>query len=280
MASPDLNVFCHGNHQAIDNVATAFRDYQPTSGFDRTAVRRWLANFAPEHWPIALKLAQGIHYYGMSQIHGLVASLHSLVEQKRQALGVRRSSVIYLPFGRTEESGGEILRYYRNVNRRHVKGSQITSLSEIQGELVRRPDSTVFFLDDFVGTGDQVCRGWRDVISQVVPEYVRCFLAVIAASTSGITQVEDETPLEVICVHPLGARHQLTKSACRGLSSGDRKVIEDYCQAAGNMPLGYGDLGLMLSFAYGTPNNTISAIRGSKKQKPFVGLLPGWEDLA
>jgi len=279
MPSADIDVFCHENHDAINSLAVLFRDYWPTQGFDRSSVRRWLANFSPAHWPIALKLAQQIQYYDINRIHGLVGSLHALVERKRKQLGFKRSSVLYLPFGRTEESGAQILRCYRQVNKRHVQVSQLTSLPEIKGQLATRKHPTVFFLDDFVGTGNQVCTGWREVVSQIIPEYVPCFLAVIAASTEGIRRIEAETPLEVVCVHTIGARLQLTKSACRGLSTEDRKVITNYCVKAQNMPLGFGNLGLMLSFAYGTPNNTISAIRGSQKQSPFVGLLPGWNDL-
>ena len=280
MALVDLDVFCQQNHQEIDDLAQVFGDYEPTRGFDRSLVRRWLENFDPGHWALALKLARRIQYYGKSQIHGLVVNLYKLVEQKKEAMGVDDSAAFYLPFGRTEESGAEVLRSYRNVNRLRSYSSQFVSLSEIQGKLIRSESPVLFFLDDFVGTGNQVCTGWRQMISQVVPEYIPCFLAVIAASAEGIRRVERETPMEVICVHSLGSRSQLTKTKCRGLSAQERTIIRRYCDKARNMPLGYGNLALLLSFAHGTPNNTISVIRGSKKQKPFVGLLPDWEDLA
>jgi hypothetical protein len=74
-------------------------------------------------------------------------------------------------------------------------------------KLFGNPKAVVFFLDDFIGTGKQVCGVWTETISQVVFEYQPMYLAVVAALREGITRVEAETPLKIIPVHTLGGRY-------------------------------------------------------------------------
>jgi hypothetical protein len=116
-------------------------------------------------------------------------------------------------------------------------------------------------------------------LSQLVPEYKEIYLAVVAAMPDGARKVESSTPFRVLCVHTISTQYQLMSPTNQAFSDPERTTICRYSKVAGNMPLGYGDLGLLLSFAYGTPNNALSVIRGSKGQKPWRGLLPGWKDL-
>jgi hypothetical protein len=136
-----------------------------------------------------------------------------------------------------------------------------------------------FFLDDFIGTGKQVSDFWNEELYQYIPEYIPMYLAVIAACSVGVARIEAETPLKVIAVHTIPNRHYLMHSANSSFSGGEKTTIKNYCEKAGNEPLGFGGLGLLVSFAYGTPNNAVSVIRGSARQKPWSGLLPRWEDL-
>jgi hypothetical protein len=113
----------------------------------------------------------------------------------------------------------------------------------------------------------------------IVPDYIPAYLVLVAAHRTGIQRIESETPLKLFPVHTLGPREQLMESACRHFSAQEKNTIKRYCDESGNEPLGFGDLGLLVSFSYGTPNNSVSVIRGSKRQSPWRGLLPRYEDL-
>jgi len=228
---------------------------------------------------IAVKLAKALTYYSMHSLTGLMRSLKETIDAQINLEPVERSSVFYVPLGRLEESGSDIVRRFRNANRLHSQKSQFKEVIELQDVLIKVQSPVFVFMDDFVGTGKQVSDTWRDSLSQVVPEFIPMYLAVVAAFKEGIKKIEAETPLRVLCVHPLGTRVQLMESAFLVLSKHEKATVKAYCDKAGNQPLGFGDRGLLVSFAYGTPNNTISVIRGSKGQDPWLGLLPTWEDL-
>jgi hypothetical protein len=226
-----------------------------------------------------VKLAGAVAYYSTSQIAALMRPMKQLVDVQIQSESATPHSVFYVPLGRTGESGTDILRRFRNVNRLHTIQQQIVTLIELPKIIFKVETPVVFFFDDFIGTGKTVSDAWHETISQVVPEYIPMYLTVLAAFRDGIKRVEGETPIHVLPVHTLGQKHQLMESACHHFSSQERSTLRRYCHTVGNLPLGFGDHGLLVSFAYGTPNNTISVIRGSEKQNPWRGLLPSWEDI-
>ena len=271
--------FCQQHEQGLTEVAGRFADYQPLPGVDRARLRSWLDQFSPEHWGLALKLAGAIHYYSIQGINALMRELHGLINQQIDSEGVPRNRVYYVPFGSSEESGAGILRSFRNVNRLHRAQKRFVETRDIPKILLNDDDPVVFFLDDFVGTGNQVSNAWRQTISEIVPEHLRLYLAVVACTAQGAERIEASTPLRVIAVHSIGPRHQLMAAENTTLSEQEKHTIRSYCEKVGNQPLGFGDKGLLVSFAYGTPNNTISVIRGSKGQHPWAGLLPPWGDL-
>jgi len=279
MPSNNFERFCEENLDALDILCAQFADYAPKQGFNVAHLRAWLHQFHAQHRPLAIKLAKAIEYYSTDQITGLMRPLKKLIDEHIVTEGATPKSVFYVPFGSADESGGDILRRYRNVNKLHGLKQQFVTLIELPEKLFHENKPVVFFFDDFIGTGKQVTDGWTATISQVIPDYIPIYLAVVAGLQDGIKRVENETKFHVLCVHTLGARNQLMESACRQFSNQEKNTLKRYCDDAGNHPLGFGDHGLLVSFAYGTPNNSISVIRGSKKQSPWRGLLPNWQDL-
>jgi len=270
--------FCEEHLSELDELAGRFGDYEPVD-VDIARLRLWLKQFGAQHRILALKLAKILSYYAVDRLNGVMPTLYKLIEQQIAGEDAKPAEVFYVPWGRTGESGEHIVRCFRLVNRLQRSGNRFINRAEVIERTVRLENPVVFFLDDFVGTGKQVCEGWRDIVSQIVPERVKTYLAVVAAFKEGVDCIESETPLRVLAVHTLGPRLQLMESACTSFSRGDKNTIKRYCEDAGNQPLGFGDRGLLVSFAYGTPNNSISVIRGSEKQRPWLGLLPLWEDL-
>ena len=274
----DFNSFCADHSDEIAELADRFSDYEPFS-VQIPFVMGWLKQFQAQHRNLALKLAKRLRYYGTSQIHGLMPRAFEILKEQLNAQTAELNQAIFAPLGRIGESGPDIARRFRNANNLSSRQSQFVELPRLSEAVFKANQPTVVFLDDFVGTGKQVSDAWRDVLSSIVPEFVPMYLLVVAAYSDGIRRVERKTPIKVLHVHLLGGRDQLLSSANQSLSNSEKNAIRNYCEKAGNQPLGFGDLGALVSFAYGTPNNTISVIRGSEKQRPWKGLLPRWEDL-
>ena len=279
MSGSDLDVYCASNQKTIHELAERFVDYQPLRGGSRQQFVAWLGQFSAQHRDLALTLARKVEYYGTHRITEGAIAMRGLVDQQIEAEQLAPASVLYVPAGRSAESGGEILRRYRTANRLHSRKHQFVEVHQLTEALVAIPHPGVFFLDDFIGTGKQVSNYWRDVLCQIVPDYLPLYLAVIAGFRDGIKKVEDNTPLKVIPVHTLDGRHELLGSANQAFNSAQKTTLRRYCEVWGNNPLGFGEIGALVSFAHGTPNNAPSVVRGSERQTPKCGLLPGWEDL-
>jgi hypothetical protein len=279
MVPGQFEEFLRENQEQVDALLLKFGDYEPVNGFDKAHLTTWLAQFQPQHRSGALKLAESIRYFGIDSINTLMPRVHSLISDQISQENADANSVFYVPFGSTGDSGEDIVRRYKTVNKLQRLQNQFISKVQLLDRIVKADNPVVFFLDDFVATGKQVSDYWQQELHQYVLEYVPMYLAVIAARSDGIKRIEAESPLKVLSVHTIGNRHCLLHSANTDLSNSEKLAVHNYCKKAGNQPLGFGDLGLLVSFAYGTPNNTISAIRGSERQRPWRGLLPRWEDL-
>jgi len=275
----DIDAFYRDNQQHIDQLVASFTDYSPVS-VDRSRVLAWLDQFPTDHWSLVLRLAQAIRYYGVGRVRELTRTLHGLLLQQLSDDGVKLRDVFFVGLGRSGESGQHVATFYRNANQLRARQQQFLALSELPSALnAKKDNAAVVFLDDFVGTGSQMTQHWENTLSQLVPEYLHLYLSIVAACDEGIAHIQAHTPLTTLYVHPLGPNCRLRDARNNTFTKQEKAIISNYCAKIGNMPMGYGRLGLTVSFAYATPNNSISLIRGSRRQRPWTGLLPGWVDL-
>lgn len=273
-----FDIFVREHESELNALVSKFADYEPCR-VNRAKIESWLAQFDAAHFQLAIKLMQHINYFGITDINGLMPNMHALVMQHIEQEGLILADAVFVPFGDAGESGQGILTRYRNACGARLQPKQLCQALALPAKLIEMEHPIVIFLDDFIGTGTQVSRAW-DVYSQLIPVSVPCYLFVIGAFEEGVNQIETTIPsLKVIQLHSFGVHHQLQESSNRAFSPREKRIISGYCERAGNLPLGFGDVGAIISFAYSTPNNTLSLIRGSKGQKKWQGLLPRWDDL-
>jgi hypothetical protein len=280
MPITDLHQFCAEHQDEIEDLIEAFSDYQPGAGISVPHVMRWLGQFNAQHRLLALKLAKTVKYYGSNSVNRQLRALGQTVSQAVKDQNIPENSVFYLAGGRAGESGQDMLRRYRNVNDLRNRARQFVELLELPACLFQSDTPMVVFLDDFVGTGKQMCNYWQQVVYEYVPEYLPIYLGVVAAFADGIQRIEDNCPLTVLSVHTLTKRNQLLSAGNEVFSRSQKRILRGYCEQWANHPYGFGEIAALVSFFHGTPNNAPSVIRGSKHQRPNRGLLPGWSDLA
>lgn len=278
MPSADIAHFCAEHVQEIETLASRFADYEPRAP-NVPNIIAWLKQFNAQHRALALKLATRVRYYGTADFNALMPPALAVLKVQLDAIGADLKQVIFTPLGAVNESGHDVSRRFRNANRLSSRQRQFKDLVTLREGIYEIDDPVVVFMDDFVGTGKQIADAWNEVLCQIVPDYIPIYLLVAAAFKRGADHIEDTTPIKVLCVHSLGGRDQLHESANKHFNAGEKTTIQHYCDDAGNQPLGFGELGALVSFSHDTPNNTISVIRGSEGQTPWRGLLPRWEDL-
>lgn len=277
MGAKVFESFCEIRCDDIQQLCRDFGDYEPTA-VDVSRVRRWLRQFDSEHWSLAIKLAQNLCYYDVGRVTEMMRSLHKVVIQ---SVGDKKnlSSALFVPLGAVGESGFDIARRYRNVNRLHQRQNQFVTILELPSRLYELEAPIVFFLEDFVGTGSQIAEYWESTLRELVPDYYPMYLLVLLACECGAKHIESESPILVSPVHTLDTRFRLISDSHPVFTKEEIEILRGYCDHIGNFPMGFGDLGLLVSFFYGTPNNTVSLIRGGRSQRRCLGLLPRYENL-
>lgn len=274
-----LQRFCDENDTRIEAVVQTFSVYQPQV-VNTAKILQWLGQFDPQHYEVALRLMETVAFYDLLRLQGLSRDLHQLILAQLRRDNIPWNDVYFVALGGAGDSGQEVTRRYRDVNR--VQKVKLRLVPELQ-KLVydaskKRVQLALVFLDDFIGSGKQVSDYWKDVLSQLVSisprpaMYVGCYVAC----EQGVAKVR-ETPLRVINVHYVPDRLFLARS--NAFNNDEKRVIRGYCDKVGNKPQDV-YLELMLAFAHGAPNNTLSVLRGSKGQRPWRGILPRFDDLS
>lgn len=277
-----LQQFLDENDARLDEVIATFATYQPQA-VTRGKLSIWLQQFDPQHRDVLLRVLEDVQYYDLARINGILKELHRAVRQQVKEDGIRDlSSMIFVPIGGAGDSGQEIFRRYRDVNRLEQTSASIALVPDLQ-KLVFKAQSdrqrrAIVFVDDFVGSGEQLSGYWKDVLTQLIPSPLPAlYVASLVGYDTGIQLVHRETPLRVVTAHYIPAAACLDQTS--SFNDGEKDIIRNYCGAVGNQPSGFGGLELLLAFTYGCPDNTLSVLRGSKRQRKWKGILPRFGDL-
>jgi len=211
----------------------------------------------------------------------LLREVHGAVKEHLSPIGFTRMNDIRLvQLGGPGDSSGEIARRYREAN--HLAPRRFLFLHDVPQALFEARKANkklaLVFLEDFSGSGTQIVdEAWGQMSQLIDVPYPPMVLALAVATHEGVEAIEAGTPLSVIAGNYLGANHRL--GTAQQFTEQERRTIVSYCKAAGNFPLGYREGGLLLSFYFATPNNSISVLRGAKGQSPWRGVLPRSNDL-
>jgi hypothetical protein len=283
MAAADpLSEFITNNRIRIDQMCRRFGTYQPQH-VDRERIRAWLNQFRPDDFDLALRVLETVQFYDVARLQDMLFHLHRVIKVRLALDGYRgNDNLVYLPVAGAGESGQVILAQYRNVNRLRNTTARLAQVLELfdllfEAESLGR-ELVLVFVDDFIGTGKKICDFWNEVLTQLILRPSQAaYIAVPVACQTGIERIELETPLQVIPLHIVQPRHLLMDSD--QFSDPEKNRIVEYCETVGNPPLGIGKLGVLVAFDHSIPNNTISILRGSKRQNHWPGILPRFDDL-
>ena len=170
-------------------------------------IEGWIGQFDDRDKDLAARILDSVEFYGQAQIHAAY----------RQALGAlqgwndnpvqRQGKWCFAAMtGSAGESGDAMLYQFRVANGLDNKKYNDTFAN--RSELFRRilladddpkklgDDATIVLLDDFSGTGKQVCDAWNDPptsFGALLAGVGKVYLIVVAASRAARTKIANET---------------------------------------------------------------------------------------
>lgn len=256
-------------------------------------IEEWLGNFSgdilreEEEELLALYIAAKFVYISQEELEHLCtvvfrrflrSRLPELNRGRNEPLSKTRERLLqdtrFHGLGRPSESGDHILYHFRQAN-----ALPKNLFYDPVGDSESEPFSDLCILDDVTLTGTQASRYMKE--TDHIPCQNRSFAFLI-----GTTQAKKKLQAEGATVH-LGI--ELTddetglqenspvmtdlESDLAGLFTPDD--VRSFCRHYGakvwpSHPLGYGGMGLLLSFNYNVPDNTLPIIWGDQRWTPLL----------
>lgn len=220
----------------------------------------WVGQFSAAHRDVAARLLDVVDFYSMDRISGAfktaLAALPGWHITKAQRQGKWRFAGLSRSAG---ESGDAMMHRFRVAN--GLDGKKFNELFIHPSQILLEklgPDDTLVFIDDFVGTGNSVCKAWEESFAELVSDVGKVFLVVVAAIDEGRKRVSDETDLTCVAGHELTKNDNFFADQCNAFTKAEKDVVLRYCERAfKNEPKGYKSCGLVVIFQHRSPNNSL-----------------------
>ncbi len=248
---------------------TEFANYRHSIPEER--IRDWIRQFNDDDRDEALaaRILDCVEFYSHDQISAAFRSvLRGLdgwdVTQKRR-VGKWRFVAYSASAG---ESGDSMLHKFRQAN--NLASKRYNELFIHRSDILRSGlgnEDTVVLVDDFVGSGGQVCDAWDAQYGELLADIGRVYLVVVAAYCDGLERIRDEIDLEVVPQHYLIHSDNIFSDDCRHFTTSEKTRLLSYCKKADSKnPKGHGECGLVVVFAHGCPNNSIAVLRAANQK--------------
>jgi hypothetical protein len=278
----------------------------PGTPIDAERIRGWLARFAAyrdavvpptiEGWlnqfedrdrDLAARVLDVVEFFGLAQIYAAfrqtLAALDGWDRDPARRVGNWRFAAMS---GSAGESGDAMLHHFRVANGldREPFNQLFVDRSTLFRQTMLHEDDpnrlsdrdVVVLVDDFSGTGEQVCTAWNEPqtsFSSFLQGVGRTYLLLIAASSDARERIRKETSLSPIPAHELGSPDNIFSDRCAHFTERDRLRLLHYGEIADRRnPKGRGECGLVVVFQHRSPNNSIPILHAVHRR--WTGLFP------
>ena len=266
---------------------------------DVAKLRSWLLQFDDENRIelayLLLKRLAEVGYVSEGAYAHKIQRLEEAVADTRRSIGKgvwkevrRRKDNLAIAYVDGElKSGGALTRELKN-RLRPGKVGKLESMGTWLGSHADQ-DALLLVADDFAATGESLTKGFRAVCAQhndyLEPFFqegrVLCY--ILYALPEALDRLRQEFPeLKVNCMKCFGDEvRALNPQADIFQDDAEMQFVQEMVVQLGRelvpqFPLGFGDMGLLVSFYNTIPNNTLPIFwsSGSVAEKPWEPLLP------
>jgi len=257
------------------------------AGIINITIESWLAQFETADRDLAARVLDAIEFYGQSQIHaGFRQALASLSGWDKSASKREGKWRFAAMSGSAGESGDAMLYQFRIAN--GLDSKKFNDLFVSRSDLFRQPllpsndpnklgeHDVVVLLDDFSGSGRQVCDAWNDPetsFGALLTGVGKIYLILVAASHTARAKISEETTISLVSAHHLSEGDNVFSDKCSHFTKADKAKLVKYGRKADRRnPMGFGNCGLLVVFQHRAPNNSLPILHMDHEK--WTGLFP------
>lgn len=257
-----------------------FYDYRPqpvTLG----SINTWLQQFEEKDKKALLALLDKVVYLSEKNVEKLLVELNNSLLARLNESQIPLKHIIYMQIHEAGSSSPVILNMIRDRALLERKGCHFIDSKDVRAlnELTNKLENgAIIYVDDFAGTGNQFCEVRDFVAPYIVGNFSEFFL--LACICEEVLYELGKRGVEAVsgyihskAVRPLHPNSSMFDPAIK------RRLIELCVKVDRKGGLGYRNLASMVVLYRNAPNSVPLILRGSLKQKPWVGILPRTTDL-
>ncbi|MGY5148905.1 MAG: phosphoribosyltransferase-like protein [Candidatus Nitrosopumilus sp. bin_68KS] len=264
----DIRRFLIDKSNDLENLTSRFSSY--SSGISRTNLDQFVSQFEPEHCELALKLLEHVDFYDGPRTIALARDLGQRIRSLTNAdLDDVNISPIKPVIGTSSESIQRKLRQTMAttarertaISKKFIKFMDLSELANIDTSM------SIFFVDDFIGSGDTVIEAWGRV-QMWENENHSYFVGALVGYTDAINRVEEETAnhFEIICSSELSEETRAFHPSNRTFTEEEKIILQNYCKKIPNSEqhvYGHRNGQSLVIFSDASPNNSLPILHRS-----------------
>jgi hypothetical protein len=257
-----------------------YYDYSPQP-VSVASINKWKKQFDKKDRKLAWKLLQEVIYFSEVETKKILIRQNKALMANLLKAGLPTKKLIYLQTDDAGSSSPVMLGMLRDAARLQQRGCKLVDGRDgfrINNATKTLEEGAIIYIDDFVGSGDQLIEARSVVMESVVGNFAE-FLLVPSICEEGYKRLTD-LGIAVYSghIHAKAERPLLENSHL--LEDDERERLIALCKGIRhNTGLGYGNLATMVVLYRNAPDSLPAVLRGSDKQKPFYGLFPRVKDL-
>lgn len=237
-------------------------------------IERWLNQFGADYRNLAARVLDCVDFVSRERISTAFRSLLNGLPGWSPIEGERTGKWRFVPFSVSAGESGDALLYdFRLAN--GLDSKKYNELFVHMRDLLREnlgSDDTVVFVDDFAGTGDQVCGAWVTDMAELLSGGPNTYLLLVASSRAAREAISSSTNLTVVRLFELDDSDNIFSDMCPHFDAGEKAALLVHCKKADRRnPKGYGECGFVVVFTHRCPNNTIPILHANHEN--WVGLF-------
>lgn len=238
---------------------------------DEEAVESWLSLFANSHRDLAARILDCVHVVSDQKILSGYRTALKQLKGWHPDRRKREGRWLFVGFGGSGESGQAMLRSFREAN--DLEQAKYDYLfcgaRDLPSQKLSAEDHVVF-VDDFSGSGGQVCRAWP-TLQELIGSNATCHLILTAATGRALSRIKQETQLSTMASIKLDDTDNIFE--CSHFNSTEKTIIANYGKKAwSSWPRGFQNCGLVFVLFHKTPNNSIPILHAYHDR--WKGLFP------
>jgi len=252
-------------------------------------IESWLNQFQDlEHdKDVAARILDAVEFYGQAQIHAAFRGALDSLPDWSKFVSKRKGKWRFAAMsGSAGESGDAMLYDFRVAN--GLTSKNFNNLFVTRADLFRQPDlpksdhkrlgeeDTVVLVDDFSGTGTQICTAWNSPetsFSSLLAGVGRVYVVLVAASKNARRAILENTSLVPMPGYQLQDSDSVFSDKCRHFTKADRDRLLHYGKKADKLnPRGFHGCGYVVVFQHRPPNNSIPILH--RTSSDWTALFP------